>query len=198
MRAVSESTRTRRFSLPDLGDDGVDEAIRSFLSGPQQGRGRPDATVVSTANTGGAAFAALETRIAWLGALRREMARSARYNRPASVLVIAGEANASSPDASAWLTRVAGPIAHAVQRGVRETDLVTRTGEACFQVLMPETTEPEASVVAERVVLDCQVWLQAVGAPVIVRAAAATADPDTTLEVALGRALQAAEPTRPG
>ena len=197
MRAVSESTRTRRFSLPDLGDDGVDEAIRSFLSGPQEGRGRRDAAVISTATTGGTAFGALETRIAWLGALRREMARSARYNRPAAVLVIAGETATSSPEAGAWLTRVAGPIAHAVQRGVRETDLVTRTGDARFQILMPETTEPEASVVAERVVLDCQVWLQAVGAPVIVRAAAASADPDTTLEMALERALQATEPNRP-
>ena len=192
---MSETNRARRFSLPDLANERADEAITEFLSGPQHRRGRRTPALNSNGSaTGGSAFIVLETRIAWLEALKREAARSLRYRRPAAVLVIAGEPTARTPDADAWLARVAGPIAHALHRGIRETDLVTRTGDARFQVLLPETTDTEAMHVAERVILDCQVWLQAVRAPIKVRAASAGTGADTTLDVALERALSAMEP----
>ena len=183
---VPEPNRARRHSLPALDDDerGT-ESISAFLSGPQQGRGRPGpAVTTATANP----FAALETRIAWLEAFQREAARGQRYRRSSAVLIIAGEPTVPSPEAIGWLARVAGPIAHAVKRGIRETDLVTRTGDARFQVLLPETTAPEAAHVAERVVADCEVWLRAVGAPVRLRAASAAAR-DGNLEAALEKAL---------
>jgi PleD family two-component response regulator len=182
-----------------MDDERVDAAISSFLSGPQHRRGRREAAVanaiagnspIASATNG---FAALETRIAWMEALRREAARSTRYRRPAAVLVLAAVPNVESVAATAWLGRVAGPIAHALHRGIRDTDLVTRTGDARFQVLLPETAEPEARQVADRVVMDCQVWLQAVAAPLTVRAATAATAPDSTLEMALERALKAME-----
>lgn len=191
---VPDSSRARRFSLPDLADERVDEAISSFLKGPEQRRGRPGPLAVPA--NGANPFAALETRIAWLEAFRREHARSVRYHRPTAVMVIAGEPITKTREAAAWLDRVAAPIAHVVQRGVRDTDLVTRTGEARFQVLLPETTGREASHIAERVVADCEIWLRAVQAPVTLRASSSGTTPHTTLEVALERALLGIEPSR--
>src|SRR3990172_8865785 len=104
--ATPESSRARRFSLPDLANDRADEAITAFLTGPSRRRGRPG---------GGAGGPA--------------------------------------------------PIAHAIHRGIRETDFVTRTAGARFQILLPETSASEAAHVADRVVADCDVWLQAIGAP---------------------------------
>jgi hypothetical protein len=189
---VSDSSRARRFSLPDLADERVDEAISSFLKGPEQRRGRPGplASPVPRGNP----FGALETRIAWLEAFRRETARSIRYRRPTAVMVISGEPTADSLDAAAWLGRIAAPIAHVVRRGIRETDLVTRTGDARFQVLLPETTGREATHIAERVIADCDVWLQAVNAPITLRAASSGTTAHTTLDAALARAIEAIEP----
>ena len=188
---VSDSTRARRFSLPDLADERVDEAISTFLKGPEQRRGRPG-PLRSPASSGNP-FAALETRIAWQEAFRRETARGVRYRRPSAVMIIAGEPTVDSPEAARWLGRVAAPIAHVVQRGIRETDLVTRTGDARFQVLLPETTGREATHIATRVIADCEVWLRAVQAPVRLRVASSGTTAHTTLEVALERALDAIE-----
>jgi len=178
-----------------MADGRVDEAISSFLSGPQHRRGRREPVAAPGAAGGGpGAFAGLETRIAWEEALHRESARSARYRRPAAVLVISAVPTARTPEATAWLGRIAGAMAHAVHRGLRDTDLVTRTGDARFNVLLPETTEREVRHVADRIVLDCQVWLTAVGAPVAVRAVSAATASDSTLDMALERALAAAGP----
>ncbi|MBI3745947.1 MAG: hypothetical protein HY264_05385 [Chloroflexi bacterium] len=190
---MPQSTRARRFSLPDMADGRVDEAISSFLSGPQHRRGRREP--VAAPGAGGpatGAFSALETRIAWEEALRRESARSARYRRPAAVMVISAIPTARTPEARAWLGRIAGAMAHAVHRGLRDTDLVTRTGDARFNVLLPETTEREVRHVADRIVLDCQVWLKAVGAPVAIRAFSAAIATDSSLDMALERVLAAA------
>ena len=193
--SVSDSSRARRFSLPDLADERVDEAISSFLTGPEQRRGRPGP--LSRPVAGGNPFAALETRIAWMEAFRRETARSIRYRRPSAVMVIAGEPAVETTEAAGWPSRVAAPIAHVIQRGIRETDLVTRTGEARFQVLLPETTGREASHIAERVLADCEIWLRAVQAPVTLRASSSGTTPHATLGTALERALAAIEPGRP-
>lgn len=187
--ATPESSRTRRFSLPDLANDRADEAITAFLTGPTRRRGRPGGGTAALLR--GNPFVALENRVGWMEALRRENARSLRYRRPAAVIVIAGVPTATTPGAHDWLARVAPPIAHAIHRGLRETDLVTRTAGARFQILLPETSASEASHVADRVVADCDVWLKAIGAPIVVRAVAAGTAPDTSLETALDRALVA-------
>lgn len=184
---TSESSRVRRFALPDLADERVDEAISAFLTGPTRRRGRPGGG--AAAPIAGNPVLALETRIDWMEALGRESARSQRYRRPAAVIVVAGEPTVDTAHAQEWLARVAGPIAHAIHRGIRETDLATRTAGAQFQILLPETTGPEAAHIADRVVADCDVWLQAVGAPVVVRASSAGTTPETTLEAALDQAL---------
>lgn len=188
------SNRARRFSLPDLADERVEASITSFLDGPQHRRGRrePVVSVGATANP----LAGLETRIGWMEALRRESARSLRYRRPAAVMIVVAEAANPSTDAQGWLARMAAPIAHTIHRGLRDTDLLTRTGDGRFQALLPETTGPEAVTVAERVVSECRLWLEAARAPLTIRAVSATAGPDSTLDMALERALKVLEPAR--
>jgi GGDEF domain-containing protein len=185
------SSRPRRFSLPDLADDRVEGAVTAFLHGPERGRGRPDGTsALAAANP----FAGLQTRIAWTEALGRESARHARYRRHAAILVIAVEPSLQPQTADGWVARLVGPVAHAVRRGLRDTDLVTRASDARFHVLMPETTAKEAQRVADRVVADCSVWLRAMDAPVALRAAVAAASQEVTLEQALARAVAAVSP----
>ena len=185
---TSESNRVRRFSLPDLADERVDEAISAFLTGPTRRRGRPGG---ASAPGRGNPFVLLENRIGWIEAVRRESIRNQRYGGPAAVIVIASEPTADTAQAKGWLARLAAPIAHAIHRGIRETDLVSRAAGTRFQILLPETTGSEAVQIADRVLADCDVWLQAVGAPVVVRASAAGTAPDRTLEAALDLAVGA-------
>jgi len=187
--ASTGPNRARRFSLPDLADDRADEAIGAFLSPPERGRGRgqPGPTVAPASNP----FARLEPRVAWMEALRRENVRSLRYRRPAAVVLIAADPSPDRAASAAWLTRVAGPIAHSIHRGVRETDLVTRASDTRFFVLLPETTTREARRLADRVVADCEIWLRAIDAPLVVRAAAAGTTHDVTLDAAFEQALTA-------
>jgi hypothetical protein len=187
--ATPASNRARRFSLPDMADERVEESIDAFLTGPARRRGRPEdeAPTPSVLPFGG-----LETRVAWTDALRRESARNLRYRRPVAVAVIAARPSGRVP-VDGWVGRIAGPIAHTIRRGTRETDLVTRAADARFQILMPETTGPEAQRLAARLTADCRVWLEAMGAPIEIHAAAVSATPHTTLEVALERALAQVE-----
>ncbi len=188
--ATSETNRVRRFSLPELADERADEAISAFLSGPEHRRGRPDGGSVEIAEAG--PFTSLASRLAWNEALNRESARSRRYQRPAAIVVVAAGATANAAAAAdQWLTRVAAPIAHAIRRGVRDADLVTRTATATFQILLPETTELQATRFADRVAADCNVWLRAMSAPIHMRVAAAGTSADTTIEDALERTLRA-------
>ena len=123
-------------------------------------------------------------------ALVRESSRSLRYGRPAAVLVIKAQTLTATVEAQESLRRVAAPIAHAVRRGVRETDVATQTSQATFQVLLPETTEREAIRAAERMVADCEIWLRAMDAPIRAISAVAGTAPGITLEGSLARALE--------
>lgn len=189
----SQSARPRRFSLPNHADERTDEAIEAFLTGPagMRRRGRP------TEPVGGSigpldAIGGLVPRLAWNEALDREAARARRYKRPASVVVVTIEPRTRRPSgerlAGPWPARIARPLAHAIRRGARETDLVTRATETRFQVLLPETPERDARHFAERIVADCEVWLSSLEAPVRVRAVAV----GTTAERALDAALELA------
>jgi GGDEF domain-containing protein len=187
-RTTSDSTRARRFALPDLNDPRTEESIDAYLAGPATRRGRPGATE-PIPFAAGHPFDGLLARVAWLEALARESTRQERYGRPAAVVVFDVEASRGVASLDDWLGRIAGPIAHAIRRGARETDLVTRVGPARFQVLLPETTELEASRYADRVVADCRIWLGAMGAPVGLRSIAAAPTGESTLEDALELAL---------
>ncbi len=135
-------------------------------------------------------FEGLESRVAWNAALHREDARQQRYSRATSIVAFGVRPLSEAARNDGWLDRVASPIAHAIRRGARETDLVTRAGPGLFQVLLPETTESEAAGFAERVVGDCRIWLDAMAAPVAIHAAAAGTTGDMNLEETLARAIE--------
>jgi len=126
-------------------------------------------------------------------ALKREDARQLRYRHSASIVVFEARTLSDAGTGGDWLSRIAGPIAHTIRRTARATDRVTRASETRFMVLLPETSEADAAHYAERVLADCAVWLNAMHAPVAVRAsaAAAAATSDHSLEDALARATEA-------
>jgi GGDEF domain-containing protein len=184
---TSESPRARRFALPEMHDPRTDAAIDALLAGRARRRGRPDATpwAIDAARH---PLEGLISRVAWAEALEREGARVLRYGHVASMVVFELAPLSEPGTRDGWIERLAGPVAHAIRRGARETDLITRAAPGRFLVLLPETTETEASRFADRVLRDIRVWLEAMGAPIGVRAAAsAAAAGDGGLEVALER-----------
>jgi hypothetical protein len=185
--ATSDSSRTKRFALPDLHDARAEEVIDAYIAGPRGRRGRRDGTKTNGTKPGTAV--ALDNRIAWNEALAQESARSERYRRPASVVVVRAQARPGSEDELA-VSRLAQPIGHVLRRGARETDFVTRVADGRFHILMPETGEDEAVQFAERVLGDCEIWIRATGAPVVLRSAAAAATAERSLEAALEHAIE--------
>jgi GGDEF domain-containing protein len=176
-------------------DPRTDEAIDALLAGRARRRGRPTASPIPL--DGARHPTGLLSRVAWTEALGRESARLERYGHVAAVAVFqladsAGGASTATTDGDGdgWLERLAGPVARTIRRGARETDLITRAGPGRYQVLLPETTESEAGLFAERVAADCGAWFGAIAAPVTIRASVAAATTgESQLEDALDRAL---------
>jgi GGDEF domain-containing protein len=191
--AAPKSNRTRRFALPDLADQRAEGVIEAYISSPERGH-RREAEGARDSMGGTNPLLALENRIAWNEALKREDARHQRYRRPCAVVVVGVQPRARADDTDDWPGRLAGPIAHVLRRGARQTDLVTRATDGRFQVLLPETSATEAERFAARVLADCEVWVRAVGAPVDIRVASAAASGEMDLEAALARAVGSVEP----
>lgn len=142
-----------RFSLPvDHQDERAGERIEAFLEGPPirarrtprprhlrpDGLRRPRGVVP------------MDTRADWEIAFRHEEARVARYSRPAAVLAVRLRMSRTAA-ADVYAGRVGG----AIRQQARETDRVTRVGPDRFHVLLPETAEAEATVLAARVRSAC-------------------------------------------
>jgi hypothetical protein len=206
--ATSESTRARRFALPDLADQRTEDAIEAFLEGPgvRRGRrGRRTAVVVQAAETTtpahhppaparpSAELRNLPGRLEWNAALERESLRASRYQRPASVAIVELRAERDGVRIDPFMSALAGPIARAIRQDSRATDLVARVAAARFQLLLPETSETGAEHLAERLAERCRAHISATGAPVAVRVSVAGAGMDDTLHEALANALRAIE-----
>ena len=128
----------------------------------------------------------MDTRADWDIALRHEEARVARYGRPAAVLAVRLRTHRDGA-ADQYAARVGG----AIRQQARETDRVTRVGPDRFHVLLPETLEAEASVLAERVRSACVLVMPGVpGTEVEILVAAASTSSGGSLLEAL-RAVQA-------
>lgn len=210
--ATSESTRARRFALPDLADERTGESIEAFLEGPDVRRGRPLARVAADGAGSTGAGASVPTahrvqtptrpstelrnlpgRLDWNAALDRESARAARYGRPASVAIVELKAERPNQPVDPFLPSLAGPIARVIRQDSRATDLVARVASARFQILLPETTEAGAERLAERVAANCRRHLEATGAPVTVKVSVAGTGLEDSLHEALAHALRSIE-----
>lgn len=191
--AAPDPNRIRRFALPDLDDARGDASIDAFVTGPKRHRGRPT-TELSPGGRRDDPLVRLDSRITWHEALRRESARSERYRRPASVVVLDAEFRPGIDASGLSVDRLVRPIAHVLSRASRETDHVYRAGDARFMVLLPETAEHDAAQFAERVVENCEVWLVATRTPVYFRVTVAAASTEQTLQEAFDRVTGPAHP----
>jgi diguanylate cyclase (GGDEF)-like protein len=192
MPRSTDRTRSRRFALPADEDERASESIEAFISGPALRTNGRRVRPVRPAGRPRDPLVGLHTRVDWNDALSREDARVDRYGRPASVAIVSVVGSPEAPDQDGdWGDRLARPIAHVLRRSARETDVIARTAETDFYVLLPETSEREARHFVDRVGSDCDVWLRAVGVPVEVRAAVASAGPEMRLTEALERAKKA-------
>ena len=154
--ATSESSRPRRFALPDLADKRGGEAIEAFLEGPgvrRRSRSAPTAAVASRRRKAapGTAVAKATTvthrpstelrtlpgRLEWNAALERENARAARYGRPAAVAIVELKAARPGQLVDPYLGALAGPIARTLRDDSRATDVVARVAGNRFQMLLP-------------------------------------------------------------
>jgi GGDEF domain-containing protein len=189
--ATSESTRARRFALPDLADERTGVSIEAFLHG-RAGKGA--ASLAARANpSAAAALRSMPGRQEWNAAIERETARAARYDRPAAVAVLELQPLRPSGAIDSWLRVHAAPLGEVLQRTSRATDVVARVGTARFQVLLPETTADAAGAFVERVIGDCQDQLKAQGAPLRITASVAASSADVPLRDAVSEAVRAIE-----
>jgi hypothetical protein len=163
--------RARRFVVRDGDDHRVTEKIEKFLSGPRSRRRAHSATRMEPAR---ATESALDTRTDFAAAIRREMARTERYGRPATTHAPGGQ-----------IDRLAGPIGFTLRREARDTDRIARVAPNRFHVLLPETSEADALRYIDRARQACEVWFTGAALPVRLRIEAASAGRDRSLADAL-------------
>ena len=87
--------------------------------------------------------------------LANELRRHARYNRPLNLLMIDIDNFKKVNDTYGHLTgdQVLKQVASLLRKNVRACDLLARYGGEEFAVILPETTENEAFMVGQRIVL---------------------------------------------
>jgi len=170
--------RPRRFVLPDDHQDPrTSDRIEAFLDGPTRPRRKrppPDPTRAHFPIR-------LDTRTDWNAALKREEARTIRYRRPVTVLVI----DFSGPVGGTDADRIASPVGEAIRNEARETDRCARVGPSRFHLLMPETPHTQAVHFADRLQAACVARLVEHGPEVTVRIEAVSPVPGQTIADAL-------------
>lgn len=190
--AASESTRSRRFALPDLEDDRTGESIEAFLHG-RGSKGPPQKDAGHAPDGDAVALRQMPGRLDWNAALEREGQRAARYERPAAVAILELRPLRSSAAMDSWLRTHIAPVGQVLLRQSRASDIVARVGTTRFQVLLPETDARAAGQFVERVVGECQDRLQQLGAPLKVAASFAASGPEVPLRDALSQAVRSIE-----
>jgi hypothetical protein len=183
--------RVRRFVVRDADDHRATAKIEEFLSGPRA-RGR---TAGRATRAPGRVDQNFDTRPDFAAALAREAARTERYGHPATVLAV--EFELADPPATAppkptsdgerarQVDRLSGPIGFTLRREARDTDLIARVAPNRFHVLLPETSEADASRFIERARRACEVWFAGAAIPVRLRIEAASSGREFTLTDAL-------------
>ena len=185
-RPAAARTRRPKFALPPEhhDDDGTSERIEAFLDGPKRERRSKPRHLRSDGLRRPRRAVPMDTRTDWDAALRHEDARVARYGRPAAILVIEmRSAQLGGED------RFAARVGDVIRGHARETDRIARVGPTRFHVLLPETSEPEAAILAERVRATCASWgANGAGLPLVITAVPATPRGGGTLAEALAAA----------
>jgi len=193
---VIQSVRARRFTLP-AADDRAAEAIEAFLSGS----GEPERKLVDRRSVDDRREDAsaglidpettLDSPLEWSRVVDFEQARSARYGRPTTVVIVELDGLDIFADrfGKQAADRLIPPVADALRRNARSSDRVARLGRARFGVLLVETDEVRAVNYVERVRAACDRWLEA--SALALRLSIGWASPMVDGE--LGAALRVAE-----
>jgi hypothetical protein len=175
----------------DHHDERVGEVIEAFLDGPPVRSRRTSSRTRALPRRDKLRAVRkpppMDTRNDWEAGLRQEDARLARYGRPACVLVI--RLCVPIPGTEDRYAARIGPV---VRDLVRETDRVTRAAPDRFHVLLPETEEPDADVVGERLRDACAglTW-RGVGTDLEIKVASVGPGSGDTLHDALREAQEA-------
>jgi GGDEF domain-containing protein len=129
----------------------------------------------------------------WDAVISHEAARLKRYRRPVSVVAIAIERVDGLVDALG--SRVAGNYVRAVAatlgRLTAPPDLVARSDDGPFLVLLAGADEPTRLDFARRLQAECDPWLEAAQPGTRLSIQGATLDPEQTFDVAVRIALDA-------
>lgn len=160
-RSTQGTGRPRRFVLPAEEDARTTEAIEGFLNGQRPRRRGPSPAVLALRGRGSPLvrpdpLSALETRLDWLEALAREEARHARYRRPVTIVVF--ELRFLGGPGAGGTAMLVRDFLTVLRRETRVTDRIARLGPTRFVVLLPETTELQASHLIERLRAQTAAW----------------------------------------
>ena len=191
--ATSESTRARRFALPDLADERTGSPSRRSSTAAAAKSAVQAGSGAHPSPGDAVALRSMPGRQEWNAAVERETARAARYERPAAVAILELRPLRPTVTMDSWLRVHAGPLGQVLLRSTRATDVVARVGSARFQVLLPETTAEAAGEFVERVVGECQEQLREIGAPLRIAASVAATSPDLQLRDAVSQAVSSIE-----
>jgi diguanylate cyclase (GGDEF)-like protein len=129
----------------------------------------------------------LDSPLFWSRAIHDEEARTARYGRPATVVLAELDGlerlveRFGQPAADRLIRAVAATLRH----DARLTDRVARLGPGQFGALLPETDEVQAINYVERVRTATDLWLEAGAVAVRLAIGWANVGVDQSLEVAL-------------
>jgi PleD family two-component response regulator len=147
-----KAKRQRRFALPEHDDQRAVDAIDALLGAPpapdpdlhaaERGRGRAGAR---------SAFGGLDSRVAFLEAMRREEERVRRYRRPASVAILSIVSTSANGTAERDVDRGTWSLIDATTTILRETDRVARVAPGRVHILLPETRARQAERVVDRI-----------------------------------------------
>lgn len=159
--AAVEAAGIRR-PAPD-GADRLDAADAGRPWFPDPAAGRP-----TNGRTGDAA-AVLDARPepgtmdSWRTWLAEETARTARYHRPSTVVVVelSGLDRLADRVGPAAAAKLVPPVVDTLRRHARASDRLARLGTTRFGLVLTETDEVQAINYVERIRSGCDLWLEA-------------------------------------
>jgi diguanylate cyclase (GGDEF)-like protein len=128
----------------------------------------------------------------WAIWLAEEAARTARYDRPVTIVLVelAGLDRLADRVGSAAADRLIPPVAATIRREARAADRLARLSQTRFGVLLVETDEVSAINYIERVRSACDVWLAAGAVSLRLSVGWAEIRPDRSVEAAAREAEQ--------
>jgi diguanylate cyclase (GGDEF)-like protein len=128
----------------------------------------------------------------WATWLDEEAARRARYDRPATIVLVelAGLERLADRVGQAAAEQLIPPVAATIRRHARASDRLAHLDATRFGVLLIETDEVSAINYVERIRSYCDVWLAAGGVSLRLSVGWAEIRPDRTVDAAVREAEQ--------